>query len=59
MLRGVQQAELVEHDVDGPEVDGDVMHHQDEDMFVRARASATSAEDRADLQVERTIGLPA
>ena len=36
VLSGVQQAELVEHDVDGPEVDGDVMHHQEQDMLLRS-----------------------
>ena len=34
VLGGVQQAELVKDDVDGPEVDGDVMYHQQEHMFV-------------------------
>jgi hypothetical protein len=33
VLGRVQQAQLIENDVDGPEVDGDVMHHQQEYVF--------------------------
>ena len=32
----IQQAEVVEHDVDGPEVNCDVMHRQDQHMLMRS-----------------------
>ena len=56
-LSGVQQAELIEHDVDGPEVDGDMMHHQEQDVLLRSAPQQRQPEDRADFQVERTIRL--
>src|ERR1700757_3191107 len=54
---GVQLAQLVEDDVDGPEVDGDVMHRQDQYMLVGCGPEQCQPKHRAGLQIEWAIGL--
>ncbi len=59
VLGGVEQAQLVENDVDGPEVDGDVMQSQQEHVFLGCALQQRQPQHRAGVQVERTVGFPA
>ena len=59
VLGGVEQTELVEDDVDGPEVHGDVVDPQQQHMFAWCAVEEGQPQHRAGEQIERTGGLTA